>query len=72
MATRLTPEELAEVEAAAQRAAKPLAEWLRDTALCEARKQPVDPTELLLAEVWALRYAVLNFFHAGSSGGIRR
>src|SRR5450755_3152947 len=66
VATRLTPEELAEVEAAAESAEKPLAEWLRDTALREARKQPADPTELLLAEVWALRYAVLNFFHAGT------
>ena len=64
VATRLTPGELAEVEAAAQGVAKPLAEWLRDTALCEARKQPVDPTELLLAEVWALRYTVLNLFHS--------
>ena len=66
VATRLTPAELAEVEAAAQSAEKPLAEWLRDTALREARKQTADPTELLLAEVWALRYTVLNFFHAGT------
>jgi hypothetical protein len=65
VATRLTQEELAEVEAAAESEEKPLAEWLRDTALREPRKQPADPTELLLAEVWALRYAVLNFFHAG-------
>jgi hypothetical protein len=66
VATRLTPEELAEVEAAAEGAKKPLAEWLRDTALREARKRPADATELLLAEVWALRYALLNFFHAGA------
>ena len=66
VATRLTAEERAEVEAAAERAEKPLAEWLRDTALYEARTQTFDPTELLLAEVWALRYAVLNFFHAGT------
>jgi len=66
VATRLTPEELAEVEAAAERAEKPLAEWLRDTALREARMRPIDSTELLLAEVWALRYSLLNFFHAGA------
>ena len=25
---------------------------------------PADPAELVLAEVWALRYALLNLFHA--------
>jgi hypothetical protein len=41
VATRLTPDELAEIEAA-------------------------DPTELVLAEVWAVRYALLNLFHAAA------
>jgi hypothetical protein len=64
IATRITPEELAEVEAAAQRDGKTLAEWLRELALKTARQRPADPMELLLAEVVASRYVVLNLFHA--------
>lgn len=64
IATRITPEELAEIEAAAENAGKTLAEWLRDLALTAARERPVDPTEVLLAEVAALRYTLLNLFHA--------
>ncbi len=66
VATRLTPAELAEVESAAEKAAKPLSEWLRETALRTARQQPADPLELLLAEMWAMRYVLLNHFHAGA------
>ncbi len=66
IATRLTPEEIAEVESAAERAGKPLSEWLRDAALTAAREQPSDPNELLLAEIWATRYALLSLFHAGA------
>jgi hypothetical protein len=65
-ATRLTPDELAEIEAAAESAGQALSEWLRGTALCAARQRPVDPAELLLAEVWAMRYALLNLFHAAA------
>ena len=65
-ATRLTPEELGELEAAAEGAGQALSEWLRGTALCAARQRPADPNELVLAEVWALRYALLNLFHAAS------
>ena len=64
IATRLTPGELAEVEAAAETANQSLAEWLRETALQAARQRPADPIELLLAEVWALRYTLLNLFHS--------
>ncbi len=64
-ATRLTPEELGEIEAAAESAGQALSEWLRGTALCAARR-PADPAKLVLAEVWALRYALLNLFHAAS------
>jgi hypothetical protein len=64
IATRLTPGELAEVEATAERAGQSLAEWLRETALQAARQLPADPIELLLAEVWALRYTLLNLFHS--------
>ena len=55
IATRLTPDELAEVESATERAGKPFAEWLRETALTASRQRPADPVELLLSEVWALR-----------------
>jgi hypothetical protein len=64
IATRVTPEELAEVETAAESAGKTVAEWLRELALKAARERPADPTELLLAEVSALRYMLLNLFHA--------
>ena len=65
-ATRLTPNELSEIETAAERAGQALSEWLRETALRAARQRPADPVELLLAEVWAVRYALLNLFHAAS------
>ena len=64
IATRLTPGELAEVEATAENAGQSLAEWLRETALQAARQRPADPIELLLAEVWAMRYTLLNLFHS--------
>jgi hypothetical protein len=65
-ATRLTPDELGELESAAESAGRALSEWLRGTALCAARQRPADPTELVLAEVWAVRYALLNLFHAAA------
>jgi hypothetical protein len=65
-ATRLTPAELSEIETAAEGAGQALSEWLRATALNAARKRPADPAELVLAEVWAMRYALLNLFHAGA------
>ena len=65
-ATRLTPSELADIESAAESAGKPLSEWLRETALGAARQRPADPAELLLAEVWAVRYVLLSLFHAGA------
>jgi hypothetical protein len=65
-ATRLTPQELAEIEAAAEGAGQALSEWLRGTALCAARQRPADPSELVLAELWAVRYALLNLFHAAA------
>jgi hypothetical protein len=65
-ATRLTPEELRELEAAAESAGQALSEWLRGTALCAARQRPADLAELVLAELWAVRYALLNLFHAAA------
>jgi len=67
---RLTPDELAEVESAAERARKQPSEWLRETALGATRERPADPMELLLAEVWALRFALLNLFHAGAQATV--
>lgn len=64
IATRVTPEELAEVETAAESAGKTVAEWLRELALRTARQQPADPVELVLAELMATRYVLLNLFHA--------
>ncbi len=64
VATRITPEELREVETAAVREGKTLAEWLRDLALKAARQRPADPMELLLSEQSATRYMLLNLFHA--------
>jgi isocitrate/isopropylmalate dehydrogenase len=52
------------VETAAETANQSLAEWLRESALHAARQRPADPIELLLAEVWALRYTLLNLFHS--------
>lgn len=66
IATRTTPEELREIETAAESEGKSLAEWLRETALKAARQRPAEMTELLLAEVWALRYTLLNLFHSGA------
>ena len=63
---RLTPDEVAELESAAQQAGKPPSEWLRETALNAARERPPDPIELLLAEVWAVRHSLLSLFHAGA------
>jgi len=67
VATRITPEELREVEAAAEKSGKTLAVWLRELALKAAREGPADSTELLLAEVMALRYMLLNFFHGAAT-----
>lgn len=66
VATRLSSEELEEVEAAAKRTGKQLATWLRDVAL-EAVRPTLDTSELLLAEVAATRFMLLNLFHASAT-----
>lgn len=63
---RLTPGELVEIESAAEDAGKALSEWLRETTLRAARQRLPDPAELVLAELWAVRYALLNLFHAAA------
>jgi hypothetical protein len=65
-AMRLTPAELVEIESAAEDAGKAVSEWLRETSLRAARQRLPDPAELVLAELWAVRYALLNLFHAAS------
>jgi hypothetical protein len=64
VSTRLSPEELQEVEAAAERDGESLAEWLRELALRSARERPADPIELFLAELMETRCALLNPLHA--------
>jgi hypothetical protein len=67
--TRLTEAEFAEVEAAAARAGKKVAEWLRDAALAQARSVPAQNTDpILLAELMAIRTLILNLFAAASKG----
>jgi len=66
VSTRLTPDELAQVESAAEESQKPLSEWLRETALTATKQRVADPIELLLGEVWAVRYDLLRLFHAGA------
>jgi hypothetical protein len=50
-ATRLSVEELEEVESAAKRDGKSQAEWIRDTVLREARQRSAASVELVLAEL---------------------
>ncbi len=67
--TRLTEAEFAEVEAAAARAGKKVAEWLREAALAQARSATARNTDpILLAELMAIRTLILNLFAAGSKG----
>ena len=70
VATRLSPEELEEVESAAKRDGKTLAEWLRATVLREARQRPADPVELILAELSATRSMLLNCFLSTAQAGV--
>src|ERR1039457_41191 len=70
VATRLSIEELEEVESAAKRDGKTLAEWLRATVLREARQRPADPVELILAELSATRSMLLNCFLSTAQAGV--
>ena len=70
VATRLSIEELEEVESAAKRDGKTLAEWLRATVLREARQRPADPVELNLAELSANRSMLLYCFLSTAQAGV--
>jgi uncharacterized protein (DUF1778 family) len=69
VATRLTEAEYAEIEAAAARAGKKCAEWLRDAALAYARDAQEAKTDpILLAELMGIRGLLLSLFAAASKG----
>ena len=68
VATRLTEAELGEVERAASKAGKKVAEWLRDAALTHARAHEEPTDQVLLAEVMAVRALMLNLFAKASQG----
>ena len=70
VATRLSIEELEEVESAVKRDGKTLAEWLRATVLREARQRPAEPVELILAELSAPRSMLLNCFLSTAQAGV--
>jgi uncharacterized protein (DUF1778 family) len=62
--TRVTPEELRLIEAAAERDGKKFAEWMREAILKAAAGPPADIGELVLEELAALRYIVPNLSDA--------
>jgi hypothetical protein len=68
-ATRLSRAEPQEVENAAESDGKSLAEWWRALVLRSAREWRADPIELLLAELMATCYALVNLFHATALAG---
>jgi hypothetical protein len=69
IATRLTEEELGEVESAAASAGKKTAEWLRDAVLVQARAAQEAPTDpVLLGEIMGMRSLMLNLFAKASQG----
>jgi hypothetical protein len=69
VATRLTDAEFAEIESASGRAGKKVAEWLRESALTQARIDGEEKTDtVLLAELLALRSMIVNLFAVASKG----
>ena len=68
IATRLTESEFAEVESAASKAGKKMAEWLRDAALIQARVVEESTDPILLAEILGMRALMLNLFAQASQG----
>jgi hypothetical protein len=69
IATRLTEAEFGEVETAAARVGKKVAEWLREAALAHARAGQEEQTDpILLAEIMGMRALMLNLFAKASQG----
>jgi len=73
IATRLTEAEFAEVESAATNAGKKVSEWLRCTALAQARAKGEEHTDpILLAEIVGMRALMLNLFARASEGPLNK
>jgi len=69
IATRLTDAEFVEIEYMASSAGKKVAEWLRESALAQARTAGEEKTDtVLLAELLALRSMVVNLLAIASKG----
>ena len=66
LSTRLSPEELEEVEQAAQRDGSTRSEWMRAVLLREARKFAEPPFELLFEEVIATQNLLTNYLVASA------
>ena len=66
LSTRLSPEELEEVEQAAQREGSTRSEWMRAVLLREARKFAEPPFELLFEEVIATQNLLTNYLVASA------
>ena len=66
LSTRLSPEELEEVEEAAQREGSTRSEWMRAVLLREARKFAEPPFELLFEEVIATQNLLTNYLVASA------
>jgi len=66
LSTRLSPEEMEEVEQAAQREGSTRSEWMRAVLLREARKFAEPPFELLFEEVIATQNLLTNYLVASA------
>lgn len=69
LSTRLSPEEMEEVEQAAQRDGSTRSEWVREVLLREARKFAEPPFELLFEEVIATQNLLTNYLVASAQMG---
>lgn len=69
LSTRLSPEEMEEVEQAAQRDGSTRSEWMREVLLREARKFAEPPFELLFEEVIAMQNLLTNYLMASAQMG---
>jgi hypothetical protein len=67
LTTKLTPTELAAIEAASEADGKTVGEWLRDVAL-QTLRQRGDGTELVLTEIVGLRLFLNNILKSMTTG----
>lgn len=66
VSTRLSPEEMEEVEQAALRDGSTRSEWMREVLLREARRSSEPPFELLFEEVIATQNLLSNYLMASA------